>query len=79
MVNSTNQQRIKHLEQEMAQLEERMMMNQTVLETKHTDLEKSVSLILETQLKIQEGLNQILTGNVTPQPRSSILGSPPIA
>ena len=55
-----------------------MAMNQMVLKTKHTDLEKSVSLILETQAKMQEGLNQLLMGNATPQFRSSILGSPPI-
>lgn len=65
MGNPTNQQRIGHLEQEMAHLEERMTMNQAMLETRHTDLEKSVSLILETQLKMQEGLNQILAGNIT--------------
>lgn len=52
-----------------------MTLNQVALETKQGDLEKSMALMLETQAKMQEGLNQLLNGNVVPQIRNSILGS----
>jgi hypothetical protein len=82
MGNPTDQQRIEQLEQgldEMAQrinarihseitrLEDKMTLNQSVLETKHSKLEKSMALMLESQAKIQEGLNQLLMRNATPQ------------
>ncbi|CAO2813308.1 unnamed protein product [Amaranthus hypochondriacus] len=80
MGNLSNQQHIEHLERKMgkvaqlfnarteiAWLEDKMTLNQAVLETKYGKLEKSMALMLESQAKIQEGLNQLLMRNATPQ------------
>ena len=93
MSNPTNQQRIEQLEHgldevalqfnarlhsEISQLEDKMTLNQVVLETKHADLEKSINLILDSQAKMQDSINRLVSNSPRPQPRGSILGNPPI-
>lgn len=65
------------LNTELAKLEDKMTHNQAVLETRHSDLERSISQMLETQTKMQDSINRLVTGSLGTPNRGSILGNPP--
>lgn len=91
MGNLTNQQRIEQLEHgleeiaqsfntrlhtEISQLEEKISMNHAIMEAKNADLEKSMAKMLDSQTRIQDCLNRLVSSSSRTQ-RGSILGNPP--
>lgn len=69
------------LNTEFARWEERMTHNQAVMEAKHTDLEKSLTdkmtQMIETQSKMQDSINRLVSGSFGSPSRGSILRNPP--